>query len=289
VLDYYGMLSAAPAPDASAPRVTVVRPERGTNLADFEAGHMVAATRTQFLHADLIENIVSTGRYRLLPIRDHEALARSLPGTKPGFIPAGLYGPSRRIPPEPVPTILVTLILAARADLPGRVARDILEIVYDPRFGRDLQYEISETTGRIVGGLPLHPAAEIYYHRNDQLTSDRLGRLSFVASAVAALAASLQFIARARRQERIRVRRRLLGSELAKLQAIRHRIEAEPSGDTVEALMREADDLLCDAEQDAAAGLLDAEGIQSLRSVHQVCWNAAAQTRSRRPGAAPMG
>jgi hypothetical protein len=38
--------------------------------------------------------------------------------------------------------------------------------------------------------------------------------------------------------------------------------------------MRQADDLLCDAEQDAAAGLLDAEGIQSLRSLHQVCWLA---------------
>ena len=38
------------------------------------------------------------------------------------------------------------------------------------------RYQHDQSAGRNVGGLPLHPAAEIYYHRNDLLTSDRLGR-----------------------------------------------------------------------------------------------------------------
>jgi hypothetical protein len=73
-----------------------------------------------------------------VPIRDHEALAKSIPGTRPGFIPSGLYGPNRRIPAEPVSTIATTQLLVARADVPGRVVHDLLEVIYDPRVAREL-------------------------------------------------------------------------------------------------------------------------------------------------------
>jgi TRAP-type uncharacterized transport system substrate-binding protein len=284
VLDYYGLLASPSTPNGPSPRVSVVRPTKQGIVADFESGQMIAATRTQPLHSNLIEEPLREGRYRLVPVRDNEALARSIPGTKPGLIPPGLYGPGRRIPSEPVPTLTVTQLLVARGDLPGRVVRDILDVIYHPRFARDVQYELSEESGRKVGGLRLHPAAEIYYHRNDLLTSDRLGRLSFVASAIAALAAGIQFITRFRRSERVRRRRRLLGSELAKLEGIRHRIEESPDAVTAQELIREADDLLSRAEQDAAAGLLDTEGIQSLRSLHQLCWRALEHRRDRPEG-----
>lgn len=196
------------------------------------------------------------------------------PGARAGFIPAGLYGPDRKVPPAPVPTIVVTQLLVARTDLPGRIARDILGVIYDPRFARDVQYELSEDAGRKVGGLTLHPAAEIYYHRNDLLSSDRLGRVSFVASGIAALAAAIQFIVRFRRSERISNRRRLLGSEMARLQELRGRIETSADADEAQRLVREADDLLWAAERDAVSELLDPSGIQALRSVHQGCWRA---------------
>ena len=244
------------------------------NVADFEAGHQLAATRTQSLHSDLIEGIFRNGRYRVVPVRDHEALARSIPGARAGFIPAGLHGPDRKIPPAPVPTIVVTQLLVARTDLPGRVARDILGVIYDPRFARDVEYELSEDAGRKVGGLPPHPAAEIYYHRNDLLSSDRLGRVSFVASGLAALAAAIQFIDRFRRSERVTNRRRLLGSEMARLQELRVRIETSADAAEAQRLVREADDLLWAAEQDAVSELLDASGIDALRSVHRGCWRA---------------
>jgi TRAP-type uncharacterized transport system substrate-binding protein len=279
VLEYYGLTT--PAPGAAAAPVSVVRPKLGSNVADFEAGHMVAATRTQFLYGDLIERIFVQGKYRLVPIRDHEALARAIPGTKASFIPAGLYGPDRRIPAEPVPTVSVTLLLVARRDLPGRVARDILEVIYDPRFARDLQSDLTEDWGRNVAGLPLHPAADIYYHRNDLVTSDRLGRVSFVASGIAALVAAIQFFTRFRRSERVRSRRRLLGSELSRLQEIRHRIDQSTDLAEAQSLIREADDLLGRAEHDAAAELLDAPAIASLRSVHEGCWRALTQRRQQ--------
>jgi hypothetical protein len=225
VLDYYGMLAAKP--DGSGPQVSVVRPQR-SNLEDLESGHNVATTRTQFLRSDLIERMLRPDRFRLLPIRDHQALAALLPGTTAAFIPAGLYGPARRIPSEPVPTIAVTQLLVARADVPGRVVRDILDVVYSPGCARDVQYAVTEASGQNLAGLRLHPAAEIFYHRNDALTSDRLGRLSFVASAIAGLFAASQFVTRFRRSERVRRRRRLLAEELAKLRALRGRIDDSP-------------------------------------------------------------
>lgn len=270
VLDYYGMV---------APRgpVTIVRPKAGTNLQDFESGLMVAATRTQSLHSQLIEGIMTGGGYRLVPIKDHVALAKAIPGTSPAFIPAGLYGPGRRIPAEPVPTISVTMLLAASERVPGRVVADILEALYDPRFAREMQYDITEESGRSVGGFRLHPAAEIYYHRNDVVTSDRLGRLSFVGSAIVALAAGVQLLLRYRRHEQLKHRRRLLGDDMARLEAIRRQFEADTAPAQAQQLLREADDLLAGAEQDAATTLLDAEGIDSVRSLHRLCTHAAAR------------
>jgi TRAP-type uncharacterized transport system substrate-binding protein len=272
VLEYYDML--APGAAGAPPPVTVVRPDV-SNLQDLESGHNIATTRTQFLRSDLIENMLRTGRYRLLPIHDHQALATLLPGAIASFIPSGLYGPGRRIPPEPVPTIAVRQLLVARADVPGRVVRDILEVVYSPRFQRDVQYTLTEASGRDVAGLTLHPAAEIFYHRNDAITSDRLGRLSFVASAIAGLFAATQFVSRYRRDERVRRRRRLLTDELAKLRTIRHRIEDGPDAAATRDALREADDLLLGAEEDAAVDQLDADGIQALRSLHRVCGRVA--------------
>jgi len=282
VLEYYGLVAPGDAVDPLRP-VTVVRPKAGSNLADFRSGHNVAATRTQSLHSQLIEGIMNDGGYRLVPIRDHDALAKAIPGTSPAFIPAGLYGPGRRTPAEPVPTISVTMLLVANARVPGRVVRDILEALYDPRFAREVQYEISEESGRNSGGLRLHPAAEIYYHRNDLVTSDRLGRLSFVGSAFVAIAAAAQFLIRYRRNERLKHRRRLLGDDLATLDAIRHQIEdADPVA--LRQLLREADDLLAGAERDAAAARLDTDTLDSVRSLHQLCLHAAARRSARHLG-----
>ena len=274
VLEYYGLIGA----ESGDSQVTIGRPEKG-NVADFEAGRMVAAMRTQALNSSLIEDILRSGKYRLVPIRNAEALAKAIPGTRAGVIPAGALGPERRIPPDPVPTLTVSQILIARADLPARVVRDVLEIVYDPSFLRDVGYDLDEKTGSEVAGWPLHPAAEAFYHRNDPVTADRLGRLSFVASVVAALFAIPPVLTHMRRHERIRAQRRRLADELRALQAIRSRIDAAPDLPAAEQLIREADDLLARAELDGASELLDVEGLKSLRSLHQVCWRALEHKR----------
>ena len=271
VLEYYGMLTGTAAQSST---VSVVRPTGRGIVVDFEAGLMIATTRTQDLQSDLVTGILQNGAYRLLPIRDNVALAASLPGTQPSAIPAGLYGPNRRIPPEPVPTLTVTQLLLARSDVPGRVVRDILGVIFEPRFARDVQYDMTEDAGRFIEGVPLHPAAEYYYGRDDVLTSDRLERLSFVAAFVTALFASGQFIARYRRYDRSRRKLILLAPKVDKLQALRARLEDEPDAAVAQRLMREADDVLGAAEREAAHEALDPDGIESLRSVHRLCASA---------------
>ena len=228
VLEFYGLIASPSTPTGRAPAATIVRPTNRGNVKDFEAGHQTATTRTQFLQSELIEGFLQDGNYRLVPIRDHQALARALSGTEPAFILAGAYGPERRIPPEPVPTLAVTSLLIARRDLPARVARDILEAVYDPRFARDVQQELTEESGRKVGLMPLHRAAEIFYHRNDLVTADRIGRLTFVAWLIGAAIATTQFVSRFRRHERKKAQKRQLAVEIEKLRSVQRQVDDRP-------------------------------------------------------------
>jgi TRAP-type uncharacterized transport system substrate-binding protein len=284
VLEYYGLVAHpdARAAGAAPPAVTAVRPVQGTGmLRSLDEGRVTALTRTQFLPAGLVDNVLNTGRYRIVPIPDHEALARSIPGAEPGFIPAGAYGAQRRIPPAPVPTLVFTSMIVARADLPGRVVRDILETLYDPRFSRDTRYELTEADGQKTGHLRLHPAAELYYHRNDLVTSDRLGRLSFVASAIAGIFATIQFVLLSRRNEQRKARRRLLLAELEKLRVLRLDIAAADKDDEAAALIQQADELLARAEREAAEDRIDHDGIETVRSLHGICWRVFQNRRDR--------
>jgi hypothetical protein len=283
VIGFYGLASAGAG--GAAPRVSIVRPREG-NVADFRSGHMVAATRTQFLDSELVADILQDGAHRLVPIRDHEALARALPGTRPGFIPAGLYGPERREPAAPVPTITVRQLLVARNDVPGRVVTDLLHVVYDPRFARDLRAQLTEASGRDVAGLALHPAADVFYRRNDLLTSDRLGRISFVASSLAALAAGVQFALRFRRRERRGRTREAVAGAADRLLSLREELQAAAVADLDRAL-QEVDTVLCGVEREAAAGGIEPDAIAALRSLHAACHRAAERRRTRDGEPAP--
>ena len=55
-------------------------------------------------------------------------------------------------------------LLVARRDLPGRVVRDILEVIYDPRFARDLQSDLQKT------GAATWPASRCIRRRTSTIT-----------------------------------------------------------------------------------------------------------------------
>ena len=63
-----------------------------------------------------------------------------------------------------------------------------------------------------------------------------------------------------------------MSADLEKLRLLRINIEAAGDETEARALIAQADDLLCQAEQDAIADRLDQDGIATLRSLHGVCW-----------------
>ena len=107
-----------------------------------------------------------------------------------------------------------------------------------------------------------------------------MGRLSFVASIVAGAFATMQFVLLLRRNERTKARRRLLLADLEKLRVLRLTVEDAPTDADARALIAQADDVLWRAEREAAADRLDRDGIETLRSVHAICWRAL-QNRAR--------
>ena len=104
-----------------------------------------------------------------------------------------------------------------------------------------------------------------------------------MASAIAGLFALGQFVSRYQRDDRVQRRRRVVADELAKLQIIRQRIVESADASTARDALHDADDVLLGAEQDAAVGLLDTEGIHALRSLHRVC-SRVAEEPGVRPG-----
>ena len=77
-----------------------------------------------------------------------------------------------------------------------------------------------------------------------------------------------------RTNERRTARKRLLAVELDKLRSIRRRADDDVDAAEARALLADADGILSRAEQDAAADLLEPEGIQALRSLHAICRRA---------------
>jgi uncharacterized protein len=130
------------------------------------------------LHEGRVDALMWSGG---VPTPAMSALARELPlrfVPLDGFVNAlrGRYGPvytAVTLPPgayglrEPVATVGVGNYLVARADVPGPVVRELLQVVFDQwrvllrgvTAGVRLEPRFAISTGRV----PLHPGAEAYY------------------------------------------------------------------------------------------------------------------------------
>lgn len=172
----------------------------------FSSGEIDAAFMVFELHAPLMEDLLGTGRYRLIPLHDVQAAVRLLPGTFPAVIPHNFYGPNRSIPPqseEEFETIAVNALMACRPEVAPKHVLDILRTIYSVPFRRDaLLQELTETGGRRVQDLALHAAAEKYYERKDPVTSDKFEIASFFLAGLICLVSSIHFTINWRQRRR---------------------------------------------------------------------------------------
>src|SRR4030095_13602072 len=110
------------------------------------SGQVDALIAVVSLHTNFVEGLLSTGKYRLVAIPDHLALAEYIPGSLAVKMPSGVYGPKRTSPSGPTPAS-------------GGV--------------RDT-----------CGAIPLPPAAMAYSGRNDPVSADRFEIAAFFIASI---------------------------------------------------------------------------------------------------------
>lgn len=117
-----------------------------------------AIVTTGMLNPDL-RALLGTGRYRLLEIRDAEAISTLQPVFRPFALPRGLYCENPAVPEEARTTVACMSVLAARHD----VEAPVIEAVFDALYETDLRLQIPTLVPReeVVARspAPLHPTS----------------------------------------------------------------------------------------------------------------------------------
>ncbi|MBI2423564.1 MAG: TAXI family TRAP transporter solute-binding subunit [Candidatus Hydrogenedentes bacterium] len=260
--------------------VTLVNEDSGSIEEAFSRGDIDAAFIIAGLFSPPVERLFQTGYFRLIPLPEAPALARFLPGTRPATLPEGLYGPDRRIPDAtsaPIDTLMVNSLLLARSDAHPALVRDALEQVYSVDFQRAARLpEWSEASGRNVAELPLHPAAALFFDRNNPVSTERLAVLFCFALACLCLALLL-FLARIAQQNALQAQRReAIRPYFKTLMDLGLQIQAASTPGERAELLQQMTTSQRQAEQKWLKGLLDTEDMRNLYAVHQLRLASAA-------------
>ncbi len=141
----------------------------GRGLADgldmLQRGELDAVIATISAPARLYQERVTGGGLRLLSLS--AAVQARLVNPETGFVAATLPAGTYHGQTQPVRTVAVAALLAARADLPDAQARMLLQAVFGGidffAAGSAAGSQISLATARTGVGIPWHPAAEQFF------------------------------------------------------------------------------------------------------------------------------
>ena len=205
-------------------------------LNALDDGELSAALVLAPLHDPVMAELLADGEYRLLPIPQHEALSRSLPGVHASTIPAGSYGPNRSIPSlemGDLPTISVDVLLAASPTAPYWQVWSLVRATHAPEFARAAPWHsASAPIGLLESNLPLHAATRDYLRRTEPEPAGRIERIGFVIAAMILLAATAAAL-RSRSHARLSAERRAaVVPYFESVEKLRHAMErAREAGD----------------------------------------------------------
>ncbi|MBA4065873.1 MAG: hypothetical protein C0501_19570 [Isosphaera sp.] len=127
------------------------------------SGDLDAALVTSGWMNPTLERVLRGGEVELVGLADPEGLAARHPWLVPATIPRGLYSGSPSVPPEPVRTVAVTALLAARSDAPREVVREALAALYETDLRAAYPLLLSARAARESDAAVLHPAAVAYH------------------------------------------------------------------------------------------------------------------------------
>jgi TRAP-type uncharacterized transport system substrate-binding protein len=250
-------------------------------LADLDAGRFDAAIRITPLHGANVQRPLASGRYRLLPIAEAEALAEFIPGLWSSTIPPGTYpGVDAALP-----TLVAKLMVVARGDVSVLTARRVLEAVYSDAFAKRAHIaRLSEAGGQDVFGAPLHDGAVAFYRRNDPVSADRFEIAGF-ALALFGLVGGLRLSGRRNRRRVARLA--LTQRATADLATLAERAERAPDLATLDQLAVEAARLNRQAIRDAPRTGLRQADLDLIQRAHDECTQTVRRRKRAVPGNAP--
>lgn len=121
-----------------------------------------------------VQDLLMTGKARLVPIEDIDAFRIDRPSLSRGNIPRGAYGGNPYIPAETTPTIAVPRLLVARDKTDKEAVRLVTQLLFERRndlnkaLGKEYQHlsgSIVQPDGRQGTFIPLHPGAQAFFDR----------------------------------------------------------------------------------------------------------------------------
>ncbi len=240
--------------------------------AAFTDGTIDAAFLVYGLFAPAMESVLETGYYRLVPLPEAEAIAAFQPGVTRAVLPAHCYGPDRTLPGSAgLTTLAVDTLLVTRADTPARHVSAMLMALYDVNVQwRARLHRLTEAEGRITRQLPLHPAANAFFSRNDPVSSDRFEIASFFLAGLVCVTSLVHYLL-GRRRHRLAEKRRKVITPF--FEFMLDMGEATEAADNPETLARLVKDMMAEqrrAERAWLAGALDTEHMENLYAIYNI-------------------
>ena len=205
------------------------------NFADtlkaFESGEIDAAFIVTGSLSPMLRELLGTGKYNILPIREVNALAFKNTAFFPLQLPRSVYSGEHGVPSQDTPCLAVKASLITHQDVPAFLVRTMTQMALSTSFRNQLR-ELSEEFAKQEQDFPIHRGAMDFYHRGEPTFSssvaeafnDTLPYLLVLAILVIVVGATL-------RQNRIE-KRRQVSMRLYEFMTRIGDIEADQRGET---------------------------------------------------------
>ena len=178
-------------------------------LKAFDSGEIDAAFVVTGSLSPMLRELLGTGKYDLLPIREVDALIFKNTAFFHFQLPRSVYSGEYGVPSQDTPSLAVKASLVTHRNVPAFLVRTMTQMALSTSFRNQLR-ELSEEFAKEEQDFPMHRGAMDFYHRGEPTFSssvaeafnDTLPYLLVLAILVIVVGATL-------RQNRIEKRRQM--------------------------------------------------------------------------------
>ncbi len=243
-------------------------------IRDFESGKIDAFFAVYDLHAPIIEKVMNSGGYKLIPIREASSIAHAIHGCAAAEFDDGVYGKPRTIPNSPgavFSTVKVKTYLLVGKRLNRHMIDVLLKTIFSAGFiKKNNPKGLSERVGGSIQDYPIHPAAKRFFNRNAPLTSDMYEIGSAYIALILFVAWVANFISVRRKNRELHNRTENIIPYFEEMVEVSMRLSETESIPELRDLLEEMMDLQRRAEKEWLHGKLDTEHMENLYSIYGI-------------------